>query len=67
MELGYTLPAGLLKKAKISRMRVYVAAQNLFTITNTNRNVDPERANFQISNSSYPQTKIFSAGINTTF
>ena len=67
MELGYTLPPGMLNKVKISRMRIYIAAQNLFTITNTNRNVDPERANFQISNSSYPQTKIFSAGINTTF
>ena len=31
--LGYTLPTSLLSKAKIERLRIYVQAQNLFTIT----------------------------------
>ncbi|MBQ7530773.1 MAG: TonB-dependent receptor, partial [Paludibacteraceae bacterium] len=33
-QIGYTLPAELTKKAHISRLRFYVTASNLFTITN---------------------------------
>lgn len=34
IQLGYTLPASLTKKAFIERCRIYVAGDNLFTITN---------------------------------
>jgi TonB-dependent starch-binding outer membrane protein SusC len=33
LQLGYTLPASLSSKAKISRARIYFQAQNYFTIT----------------------------------
>ena len=33
LNFGYTLPATLVKKAKLSTVRVYVAAQNLLTFT----------------------------------
>jgi hypothetical protein len=33
VQLGYTFPAPLLKKLGVSRARVYVQGQNLFTIT----------------------------------
>jgi TonB-linked SusC/RagA family outer membrane protein len=39
--LGYTLPADLAKKMTLSRVRVYIAAQNLFTITKYS-GLDPE-------------------------
>jgi TonB-linked SusC/RagA family outer membrane protein len=33
LELGYTLPATLVQKAKLQRVRIYTAMDNLFTIT----------------------------------
>ncbi len=33
MQIGYTIPSAVAKKAGFSRARVYVQAQNLFTIT----------------------------------
>ncbi|MDE3252702.1 MAG: TonB-dependent receptor [Bacteroidota bacterium] len=48
--LGYNLPANLLRKFKIEKMRVYVRAQNLFTITKY-KGWDPEvNADYQASN-----------------
>ncbi|MFA6084080.1 SusC/RagA family TonB-linked outer membrane protein [Mucilaginibacter sp.] len=39
--LGYTLPAALSKKISVTKVRLYVAAQNLFTITKYT-GLDPE-------------------------
>ena len=48
--LGYNLPAAILKKLKIDRFRLYVRAQNLFTITKY-KGWDPEvNADYQASN-----------------
>ncbi len=33
IQLGYTLPAGIMGKLKLQKIRLYVQAQNLFTIT----------------------------------
>ena len=41
ISIGYTLPSDLLKRYSISRLRVYVQAANLFTITKYS-GVDPE-------------------------
>jgi TonB-linked SusC/RagA family outer membrane protein len=35
LQIGYTLPTALASKAAMTRARIYVAAQNLFTIPNT--------------------------------
>ncbi|WP_247233453.1 TonB-dependent receptor [Telluribacter sp. SYSU D00476] len=40
-QLGYTLPAGSLKKLGVERLRVYLQAANLFTITKYS-GLDPE-------------------------
>ena len=43
VNLGYTLPSASIKKLKISSMRFYLSAQNLFFITAANyRGVNPE-------------------------
>lgn len=48
--LGYNLPAAILKKLKIDRFRLYVRAQNLFTITKY-KGWDPEvNSDYQASN-----------------
>ncbi len=61
--LGYTLPAVLVKKAKISTARFYVSAQNLFTITKYS-GFDPEVGTNGIDNNVYPVTQTFTIGVN---
>ena len=68
LELGYTLPKVLTKKAAIDRVRFYINCNNLLTFTKRDglmKNVDPE------SNSSgiryYPQMKTYNFGVNVTF
>lgn len=41
LQIGYTLPALLSKRVSITRFRVYISAQNLFTITKYS-GLDPE-------------------------
>jgi len=41
IQVGYTLPANLLSRFAITRLRIYVSAQNLFTITGYS-GLDPE-------------------------
>lgn len=44
IQLGYTLPASILKKVKIEQLRVYIQATNLFTITKYS-GLDPDIMN----------------------
>jgi TonB-linked SusC/RagA family outer membrane protein len=69
--IGYNLPAQLIRKIKLERLRVYVRAQNLFTITKY-KGWDPEvTADFLASNInqgidfySAPQLKTLVFGVN---
>jgi hypothetical protein len=72
--LGYTLPSTIVERYKLTRVRIYVTAQNLFTITKY-KGWDPEvNADFQASNInqgvdfySVPQSKTITGGINLGF
>jgi len=79
VQLGYTFSNSLLQSIKIKSARVFVMANNVFTITKYS-GLDPELAGaFTTSGysgvttrgvdavSQYPQTKIYSAGIDITF
>lgn len=72
--LGYSLPEKLLKKFKfVSNFRIYVTANNLFTITGYS-GYDPE-ANTRRSNpltpgvdyAAYPRSRFILSGVNITF
>jgi TonB-linked SusC/RagA family outer membrane protein len=66
IELGYTVPSGLLSKAKIQRARVYVNAYNLFSIDNLRQfGVDPETVDD--NGLQFPQNRVLNAGVNLTF
>ena len=69
-QLGYTLPSSLTKKALISSVRVYVAAENLFTLTKY-RGFDPEissaSTSLGVDRGVYPQARTFFFGINVGF
>lgn len=64
VEIGYSLPSQWLKAARISGLRVYVNASNLFTITDVPQ-IDPE--NIQQEGWTYPQMKAFNVGVNLQF
>jgi len=71
LTLGYTLPSAILDKLKMTRLRVYLATNNLFTITKYS-GLDPAvggaaDTNFGIDVGNYPLTRSFTAGINLGF
>ena len=70
LTLGYTLPEKWTRKALISKLRVYVNAENLFTLTSYH-GMDPEISSggtsLGIDKGVYPQARTLSAGINLTF
>jgi TonB-linked SusC/RagA family outer membrane protein len=73
LSIGYTLPASLLNRYAISRVRVYVSSQNLFTITKYT-GLDPEigihngnATQNGVDNGTYPSSRYFTFGVNVTF
>ena len=73
IQLGYTLPQHISKKAAISRLRIFVQAENLFTITKYT-GADPEvtggngfSSDIGIDRGVYPQSRVWSIGCNITF
>jgi hypothetical protein len=63
LQLGYTLTPKVLSKIKVSSLRVYFQAINLFTITKYS-GLDPEVTEQGIDNSVYPTSRIFMFGLN---
>jgi hypothetical protein len=63
VSLGYTFPAGLLKKYGMDKLRIYVSAINPVTWSKllTEYNIDPE------TGSAYPVLKSYNAGISLSF
>ncbi len=65
-QIGYSLPASLVKKAGLEKIRIYAEGQNLLTISKlTKYNIDPEQPG--VSNGYYPQQRVISLGVNLTF
>ena len=74
VELGYTLPASVIKTVKMQSIRVYISGQNIFTWSPVKEFFDPEMGaqggGTSGSNTRgwyYPQQKSFSMGVNVTF
>lgn len=63
--LGYTLPQSITKRAGISGLRLYISAQNLFTLTKYS-GFDPEVSG-GVDNSNYPLTRTISLGLDIKF
>lgn len=61
--LGYTLPANVAKKMRLSSARLYFSGQNLFTFTQY-KGFDPEVSSNGIDNNVYPVTRTMTVGIN---
>ena len=69
IQIGYTLPISLTQKFFIQRLRFYVAAENLLTLTGY-KGFDPELNNDKsngIDRGYYPQARTFTVGLNLNF
>lgn len=68
IQLGYTLDANLLAKAKIRKARFYLSAENLMTVSSILDVYDPEAINGPYGNGkTYPLSRTISLGCNLTF
>lgn len=78
-QLGYTFTGNILQKVGIKKARVFVMANNIFTITKYT-GLDPELGSAYTTSgygtvttqgidavTNYPQTRIYSAGVDVTF
>lgn len=83
LTVGYTLPASLLSRFAVTRLRLYLSAQNLFTITKYS-GLDPEVGIPQgtdpvtgqsvrnvtasgVDVGTYPSSRFYTVGLNVTF
>ncbi len=65
--LGYSIPERLLSQINIPYIRVYGNIQNAYTWTKMRYGFDPEKPSTTTTTLQYPQTRIFSFGINVKF
>jgi TonB-linked SusC/RagA family outer membrane protein len=71
VQLGYSIPQEIIQRVGARRLRVYVAANNLFTFTKY-RGFDPDFSTKDPMTSGidygfYPQARTYMAGLNLTF
>lgn len=66
LTFGYTLPATLTKRYKISRFRIFVTGENLFEFSEIKKYFDPE-AIADGYGWAYPFQRKYAAGINLNF
>ncbi len=66
LEIGYSFPQKWMKKAYIKQLRIYVNAQNLFTLDHLSAyHLDPEVVDAGVSG--YPVTRSFNVGLKLKF
>ncbi len=63
-QIGYSLPDAVAKKATLNKVRIYISANNLFTISKYT-GYDPEVSG-GIDKGTYPQAKTWIVGLNVT-
>ncbi len=71
IQLGYTIPERITQKVKADKVRIYVSANNLFTLTNYT-GYDPAASSGEpigggIDKGFYPAARIYTFGLNLTF
>lgn len=67
LQLGYTLPANLTRKALVNNLRFYVQCDNLLTFSKY-KGYDPEvGARSGMDSGTYPQARVFTVGASVNF
>ncbi len=66
LQLGYTLPTSLVSKLGVSKLRVYLSGENLWTGTSLSSLFDPETIDGGKGGCVYPLSKTVSCGLSLT-
>jgi TonB-linked SusC/RagA family outer membrane protein len=71
IQVGYSLPMGVLEKLNMDKLRVYFAVNNLYTFTKYS-GYNPDVSNSSplgagVDLGQYPQTRTFTTGVNLSF
>ena len=66
LQLGYSLPLSLSKRAGISKLRLFASGENLVTWTKLAKMFDPETLEYG-QGSPYPLSRVISVGLSATF
>ncbi len=68
LQLGYTIPKHIVQKIGLQNLRVYVAGENLWTITGLSDTMDPETAGIgKQGGTVYPLSRTYSFGLSVNF
>ncbi len=67
IQLGYTLPESVIRNTPISKLRVYVSGENLWTGTSMLKTFDPETIDGGWGGNVYPLSKTISFGVSVNF
>ena len=67
LTFGYTLPKNLVTKWGIENLRFYFSAENIWTLSHLDVELDPETSTTGALGANYPMQKTFSFGFNVGF
>lgn len=68
LQIGYTFPEVLASRIALKNFRVYVSGENLLTLTNLSKTMDPETAGIgRQGGTVYPLSKTYSVGMSVNF
>jgi TonB-linked SusC/RagA family outer membrane protein len=68
IQIGYTIPASVSQRVKISKLRIFASGENLITLTKLNNTLDPESIGIgRQGGTVYPLSKVYSFGLSATF
>ena len=67
LQLGYTFPQRLTEKFAVSKLRIFVSGENLWTGTSLFENFDPETIDGGWGGNVYPLSRVFSLGLSVNF
>jgi len=64
MQLGYTLPKGVLDKIGLENLRIYLSGENILSLTSYFEGWDPE---INTGGAYYPILATYTLGVNARF
>eukprot|EP01133_Synstelium_polycarpum_P016572 gene16572-19690_t len=67
VSVGYTLPRKMTERFKVSRLRIFVTADNLYEFSSIKKYIDPEAVNQGPSAWAYPYQRKYAIGLNLDF
>lgn len=68
LQLGYTFPSSLTRRFALEKLRIFVSGENLLTITDFTKTMDPETAGLgKRGGVVYPLSRTYSFGLSVNF